>query len=74
VFVFVFVPPLEVHKDPPVKDIKEYRNLVRTLEQSGKDQLGTRPANQRFLETCWIAGNTQRAELHNKSKIRLLYR
>ena len=27
------------------------------------------------VETCWIAGNTQkRSESHNKSKIRLLYR
>jgi hypothetical protein len=27
------------------------------------------------VETCWIAGNTQkRSESHDKSKIRLLYR
>jgi hypothetical protein len=26
------------------------------------------------VETCWMAGNTQRSESDNKSKIRLLYR
>ena len=32
----------------PVKDLKEYKILVRTLEQSGKAWLGTRPASLRF--------------------------
>ena len=49
-FVFVFVclyHHLAALKSP-CQDPKEYKNLVRTLEQSGQARLGTRPASLRF--------------------------
>ena len=41
--------------------------------QSGEVSMVVHPPSEK-VETCWMAGNTQRPESDNKSKIRLLYR